>query len=400
MKLPPFVPEQEFKDRLGRTQKLVREAGLDALIAHSNEADFANVRYLSDYWPIFESAGVLAPAEGTPMLLIGPESETFARSHSRIPEIRKLGEYREPAEPDYPSIAVDTFRSVMKAALGRTPRRIGLAGWAILPLPVYLGLKAAFPEAEIVKADEIIFQQRAIKSAAEIACLREAFRLSELATREAVRRMKSGTMELEIAGVAQEVIYANGAEYEGLPQYVLAGISSSHAIGRPGYRQIEETDLVQLNLSARVHGYSASWGCPVCVGRPNAAVRKLVEFGLKAHHFTQTLMRPGTPAKEVAIRYAEFVKQEGFAEYMLYGPCHGIGMIEVERPWIETSSEYALQPNMTFQIDTFFYTPAGSELARQNGRPFGLRWENGCRITASGCELFGTRHAGLVEAGQ
>ncbi|MFZ4695975.1 MAG: hypothetical protein ACOYMV_12695, partial [Verrucomicrobiia bacterium] len=81
-----------------------------------------------------------------------------------------------------------------------------------------------------------------------------------------------------------------------------------------------------------------------------------------------------------------------------YGPCHGIGMIEVERPWIETSSEYALQPSMTFQLDTFFYTPEGSALARENGRPFGLRWENGCRITESGCELFGTRHMELVNA--
>jgi Xaa-Pro aminopeptidase len=398
MKMPPSIPVQEFKDRLARTQKRVREAGLDAWIAHSNEADFANVRYLSDYWPIFESAGVLITAEGKPVLLIGPESETFARSHSVIPEIRKLVEYREPAEPDYPSIAVNTFPSVMQEALGRKPRKIGLAGWAILPLPVYTGLKAGFPDAEIVKADDLIFQQRAIKSSSEVACLREAFRLSEQATLEAIRRMKPGMTELEIAGVAQEVIYANGAEYEGLPQYVLAGISSSHAIGRPGYRQIEERDLVQLNLSARIHGYSASWGCPVCVGTPNPAVRKLVEFGLKAHRYTETLMKPGTPAKEVALRYAEFVKKEGFAEYMLYGPCHGIGMIEVERPWIETSSEYALQPSMTFQLDTFFYTPEGSALARENGRPFGLRWENGCRITESGCELFGTRHMELVNA--
>jgi Xaa-Pro aminopeptidase len=398
MKTPPRIPDQEFTDRLARTQRLVREAGLDAWIAHSNEADFANVRYLSDYWPIFESAGVLVPAEGAPVLLIGPESETFAKSHSRIPAIRKMVEYREPAEPDYPSIAVNTFASVMQESLGRAPRRIGLAGWAILPLPVSTGLKDAFPQAEIVKADDLIFRQRAIKSPAEVACLREAFRLSELATLKAVARMKPGMTELSIAGVAQAAIYANGAEYEGLPQYVLAGISSSHAIGRPGYRAIEKQDLVQLNLSARIHGYSASWGCPVCVGKVNKAVRALVEFGLEAHHYTETLMRPGTPAKEVALRYADYVKRKGFAEYMLYGPCHGIGMIEVERPWIETSSDYALAPNMTFQLDTFFYTPEGSALARENGRPFGLRWENGCRITDSGCELFGTRHKGLVKA--
>ncbi|MGC8805753.1 MAG: hypothetical protein ACP5QD_07475 [Candidatus Ratteibacteria bacterium] len=30
-------------------QKGIKEKGLDLLIAHSDEADFANIRYLSDY---------------------------------------------------------------------------------------------------------------------------------------------------------------------------------------------------------------------------------------------------------------------------------------------------------------------------------------------------------------
>ena len=59
-------------------------------------------------------------------------------------------EYREPAEPDYPTIAVDSFRSLIREALGRDPQRIGLAGWAILPLPVYHGIREAFPHAEVV----------------------------------------------------------------------------------------------------------------------------------------------------------------------------------------------------------------------------------------------------------
>ncbi len=84
------IPEQDFKQRHAIAKEKVRERGLDALLVHSNEADFANVRYLSDYWPIFESAGVLIQAEGDPILLIGPESETFAEDHSVIPDIRKI----------------------------------------------------------------------------------------------------------------------------------------------------------------------------------------------------------------------------------------------------------------------------------------------------------------------
>lgn len=395
--LPPHISDQEFQDRIARTARLTAEAGLDVLIVHSNEADFANVRYLSNYWPLFESAGVLVTPQGQVRLLIGPESETFARSRTKIPDVRKLVEYREPAEPDYPSIKVDSFRSLVLEAVGSEPKRIGLAGWAIFPLPVYQGIREAFPNAEIVKADNVLFQQRAIKSAGEIACLKEAFRIARAATDEVISRLKPGMTELQIAGISQSVIYAEGAEYEGLPQYVLSGPASGHAIGRAGYRAIQKGDIVQLNLSARICGYSASVGVPVSIGKPSDAQRELLEFGLKAHQFTRTLMCPGTPAKEVALRYDAFVKDEGFADYQLYGPCHGLGMIEVERPWIETTSDYALEPGMTFQIDTYFYTPTGTPFERQNGGAFGLRWENGCQITGSGSELLAPAWTGLVE---
>jgi len=399
-KSPTHIPDSEFSQRLDATAGKVRSMGLDALIVHSNEADFANVRYLSDYWPLFESAGVLVLPDGRAALLIGPESETFARNRTKLPDVRKMVEYRESAEPDYPGIAVETFLSLFESFGLKAPKRIGLAGWAVFPLPVYHALREAFPSAELVKADDALFSQRMIKSEAEIACLKSAFAITRKATDEVISKMRPGLTELQIAGIAQNVIYAEGAEYEGLPQYVLSGESSGHAIGRAGYRQIQNGDIVQLNLSARVHGYSPSIGVPVVLGRASEAQRELLEFGLKAHHYTRTLLVAGVPAGEVARQYDKFVRAEGYSEYQLYGPCHGLGMIEVERPWIESTSTYALQPGMTFQVDTYFYAPEGSGLAGKNGSVFGLRWENGVRISENGpAEWLSPELDRLVEAG-
>jgi Xaa-Pro aminopeptidase len=61
-------------------------------------------------------------------------------------------------------------------------------------------------------------------------------------------------------------------------------------------------------------------------------------------------------------------------------------MIEVERPWMETTSTYPLQPNMTFQVDTFLYC-----------KEYGLRWETGARITKTGVEQFSKRFRDIVE---
>jgi Xaa-Pro aminopeptidase len=383
------IPLSEFKQRHANVQAKVNARGLDAVIIHSNEADFANVRYLSEYWPIFESAGVVVPAEGNPILLIGPESETFARDHSVIPDIRKILYYREAAEPDYPDIEIDTFEGVFKSLNGgKGVKKLGLAGTTAMPVSVYEAIKASVPNTEIVKADDIMYELRAIKSANEIAVLQEGFRVSELAVQEVLGKLKPGMTELQAVGIAEEAIYKHGAEYEAHPLYVLAGVSSSHAIGRPGYRVLQEGDLVQLNIGARIGGYSPSIGLPVCIGKMDPAMKDLVSFGLEAHIKTFEWMKPGIPAKEVVINFEKFVRDRGYGDNLLYGPCHGLGMIEVERPWMEGTSDYLLQENMTFQVDTFLYR-----------KEHGLRWETGSRITADGVADFSNKFRGIYELG-
>jgi Xaa-Pro aminopeptidase len=111
------IPNSEYTRRIKRFQENIRAAGLDAALVHANEADFANVRYLSEYWPTFEAAGVFVPAEGSPELIIGPESEAYARTRSKIKQIALMVEYRESAEPEYPGIPVAHFKDVVKMAM-------------------------------------------------------------------------------------------------------------------------------------------------------------------------------------------------------------------------------------------------------------------------------------------
>ena len=88
----PSIPDAEYADRLRKAQELIRRDGFDVLLANSNEADFANVRYFSDYWPLFEIAGVVISPQGKAALLIWPESEAFARDRSKIRPIHKMVE--------------------------------------------------------------------------------------------------------------------------------------------------------------------------------------------------------------------------------------------------------------------------------------------------------------------
>ncbi len=271
----------------------------------------------------------------------------------------------------------DTYTDVFKA-IGVTGKklRIGVASFLDTSVVMMEGLTHNYPEAEIVRADDIMVTLRSIKSENEIACMKEGFRIVELATQEVIRNIKPGVTECYMIGIAQKVIYENGAEYEGLPMYIFSEKSTSHAISRSSpFRKIGANDIVQLNLSCRVDGYSPSVGIPICMGKLTEERRKFIEFGLEAHNWTEDSVKAGVLASDIAKGFYKFYQDNGYEKNYVYGPCHGTGMIEVEAPWMETDSNYELQPNMTFQIDTFLMADT-----------FGLRWEKGIAVTENGCE--------------
>ena len=116
-------------------------------------------------------------------------------------------------------------------------------------------------------------------------------------------------------------------------------------------------------------------GLPVCMGKLTPERREYIDFCLEMHDWTKKQLRAGALASDVATGFYQQYVERGYKDHYLYGPCHGTGMIEVEPPWMETSSAYPLEKNMTFQVDTFISGPG-----------FGARWEIGVAITEEGYE--------------
>ena len=372
------IPDYEYQERIAKAAKLVAAKGLDVMLVCSTESDYANARYFSGFWPLFERAGVAISATGEAALLVGPESAVFGKDWSKIEKVFVLREFRESADPSYPELEASTFKDVFKAiGVQGENIKIGLGSYVECTLPIYEGLKDAYPKAEITKCNDIMVALRKIKSENELACLREGFRIIEIATDEVIKALKPGVTELQMVGVAQRVIYENGAEYEGLPMYVFSEASTRHAISRSRHREIGKNDIVQLNLSAKIDGYSPSIGLPVCMGKLEGERRELVEFCRKMHDWTESQLKAGVYADDVAKKFLQMYKDAGYEKNYVYGPCHGTGMIEVEAPWMETSTHYPLEENMTFQIDTFI-----------SGPTFGCRWEKGAAIKKDGCESY------------
>lgn len=382
------IPIEEREERIKKIQDELKKRNLDAYLVHSTESDFASVLYLSNHWPVWETAGVLIPKEGEAILLIGPEAEPFAESRSTIKKIVKMIEYRESAEPDYPDIPVGSFEELFdEISGGKGVNRLGLGDYAIMPLPVYDSVKKALSkDTEIIRAEDIISNLRIIKSENEIALLKEAHRITEKVLDEILGKIKPGLTEKEVVGMVLESIYRNDAECEAFSQYIFSGINTRNAISRTTYKKIEKNEMIQINIGSQYGGYASAIGRPIVIGKMSESMRKIVEFGLEAHLKTYEWIKEGVISSNVAKKFKEFYFEKDFGKYYLYGPCHGTGIMEVEKPWMEINSDYELVENMTFMADTFVSTPE-----------YGLRWEDGFRVTKTGVEEFSNKWQEIIE---
>ena len=371
------IPNCEYKERVQKAAAILRREGLDALIVNGNEADYANPRYFSGFWPLFERAGVAISADGRAALMVGPESAVFGADRNQLDKTFVLTAYREGADPAYPELKPDTFADVFKY-IGVTGKkiRIGVASFLDTSVTIYNAIREAFPEAELVDAGKVMVELRSIKSENELACLREGYRIADLATQAVMKEIKPGMTELQAVGIAQRVVYENGAEYEGLPMYVFSEASTRHAISRSSYREFQKGDIVQLNLSAKIDGYSAAIGYPICLGKLEGERRDTVQFCREAHAWTEKQVKAGVYAADIAKAFYKLYVDNGYEKNYVYGPLHGTGIIEVEAPWVETSSDYTLMPNMTYQIDTYI-----------SGDTYGVRWEKGIAVKEGGYEI-------------
>jgi Xaa-Pro aminopeptidase len=372
------IAPEEFAERVRALQRRMRQEGFQIVITFGDEAEPQYVRYFSDYWPSFETAGVLIPADGEATLLIGPESYTYAAAWSKLSNIKRLLEYRESSEPEYPGEVLSTFGELFRQALaGRSGGRIGVVGYPLMPTPVYESIMRAAGQlgCSVERAERLVIDMKQVKSDAEIEIMRSAASISERALLEVVKLIQPGMTEIEVVGEAHRLIRQMGAEAEAYPMWCTAGPNTTQAIARPTHRRIRKNELVQVQVGARLGGYASSVGRPLVFGDAPEDIRDFIRVGLEAHRKVIEGMRAGIPAREVDTIYRTFLRERNAESYILYGPCHGTGLMEGEHPWIEKSSDFLLQANMTFCVDNFLRTDQ-----------YGLRWEDVVRVTSDGVE--------------
>jgi Xaa-Pro aminopeptidase len=115
-------------------------------------------------------------------------------------------------------------------------------------------------------------------------------------------------------------------------------------------RVIEEGDTIALLVEdSGPGGMYTELGRTCVVGKASAELKDEFAFTLEARKFNLSLLKPGTPAKEIFAAYNEFMRKNGRPEERRLH-CHGQGYDLVERPLIRQDETMSLAKDMNIVV--------------------------------------------------
>jgi Xaa-Pro aminopeptidase len=366
-------------------------AGLDLVVAYADDHAVAgpgHARYLADFAPHFEPVCILIPAAGEPLLISGPETETLAQLTARVKDVRVVRELSHPDE-EYPFTTLVGLRDVIAEASGRAGkslRCVGLAGLELMPVKIHQALREALDGVELIEAESLVTGLRAIKTPAEQAVIRYAYRIAQAGMQAAFAAIHEGATEREVAAAAEFAMRSMGSEGMGIDTIVASGPNTRPILARTRLRELRRDELILLTIAPRFEGYHAAIGRPLVIGDPPDEVRRAMEVAVTAQKAAKDAMRPGTPGSDVEGAARRVVEAAGLGEYFLYCGVHSIGVVEFEPPIFGPGNHDPLQTGMILSIDVpLFHAPWG-----------GLRYEDGYLITETGAELLDNFPSGVL----
>lgn len=177
----------------------------------------------------------------------------------------------------------------------------------------------------------VLSELRIVKDKEEIRRIKAAARVAVKGMKAAVRALKPGMTESQVAAKAEFVMRRAGAE-EFWRTYVSSGPRTNIAHGLPTLRKLQSGDLVMIDLHPIVHGYSADICRTVCVGKPAADQQTAYDLYLKAQQTTIAKVKTGIGMIALEQALHEVIKNGGHGGH-LFGPSiHGVGIDFEESP--------------------------------------------------------------------
>jgi methionyl aminopeptidase len=201
-----------------------------------------------------------------------------------------------------------------------------------------------------------------LKSAHELALMREAGRIVAEVLSEVQETVAPGVTTAGLEAVADRIIVGkHGAipsfkGYRGFPGMVCASINEEIVHGIPGQRVLREGDIISVDVGVIYKGYHGDAAITVGVGEIDAESQRLMDVTAESLRIGIEAAKPGRWTTDISKAIQTYVEGEGYSVVREYTG-HGIGRQMHEDPQIPNYFEprlggrFRLRPGMTFALE-------------------------------------------------
>lgn len=283
---------------------------------------------------------------------------------------------REPEDP------VDVAEQIM-IEKGYLKRRIGLEIPRYhITVPEYLKLKDFLGKALVMDATRLVEELKFVKSPAELAYIRKAASIADMAMRTMVEVAKEGVSELEVAGEMHRTLMRMGGELAASLMNLASGERTGYCLGMPSERKLRRGDFVVVEYGVAYKRYTATIGRQLCLGEPSKRMKEIYQVVREASDAAISEIRAGVPCTVPHRAAKRVIGRAGLEQYRPHSTGYGIAPAFPpdwrESVQMDDTSTYTLEEGMVLCVEPPVFIP---------GEKLGARLIDNVIVTKTGAEL-------------
>ena len=345
--------EAEMEARLARLRGQMAENG----ISHALFTSYHNINYYSDF---------LYCAFGRPYGLVVSEAEATSISAN----IDGGQPWRQTQGNNL--VFTDWQRDNFYRALQRLIPDGAVVGLEFdhASLQVRDKLAAALPGSRFVDLGEDCMRLRMIKSAEEIALIRQGAQVADVGGAACVEAIAPGVPEHEVALAATAAMVREiarrfpEAELRDTWTWFQSGINTDGAHNPVTSRRIVRGDILSLNCFPMIAGYYTALERTLFAETCDDAQLRLWEVNCRVHEEGCGLIRPGASCGAIARRLNEIYAEHDLLKYRTFGYGHSFGVLchyygREAALELREDVETVLEPGMVVSMEPMIMVPEG-----------------------------------------
>ena len=233
----------------------------------------------------------------------------------------------------------------------------------------------------------LIMRQRMIKDADELKLIRDAVKLGAEVYEQALKAVRPGVREVEVAGKLEFAARQAGADGMSFDTIVAAGKRGALPHGRASMQPISRRGFVVIDSGVILRGYCSDMTRTVHMGPVSRVEREWYEAVLEAQLVGIAGVRAGVTAGEVDEAARSVLRKAKLDRYFTHSTGHGVGLEIHEPPRLGKKQDERLAPGMVITVEPGIYVPGKG----------GIRIEDMVVVTGKGCEVLTPVTKDLIE---